>query len=289
MLSGGDVMIQVKMFGGLGNQMFQYAFAQYLRLNNNEVKINISDYRIHEHHNGFELGRVFGIRENIETKICHFAVNNSKVLNRLIAKLYKIRLSNEHEIYENNEAMSINASCFQEDLYFIGFWQNLLYVNPVEEKLKSTFVFPDLDRHNKEFIESLKDAETVSLHVRRGDYLKEMNLKSVCDRDYYHRAIDTISEHVESPQFVIFSDDPEWCRTEFDFINPIIVDWNKGENSFRDMQLMSICKHNIIANSTFSWWGAWLNQNTNKKVIIPMNWFVGRPGNTLINNGWISV
>ena len=282
-------MIQVKVFGGLGNQMFQYAFAQYLGINNNEVKINISDYKIHKHHNGFELERIFDIRENIESELCHFAVNNNKVLNRLITKICKIRLSNEHEVYENNEAMYIKASSFQEDIYFIGFWQNLCYVNPVKEKLDSTFVFPDLDKHNMVFLESLEDVETVSIHVRRGDYLKEKSLQSVCDRDYYHRAIKTISECVESPRFIVFSDDPEWCRTEFAFIKPIIVNWNNGNESYKDMQLMSKCKHNIIANSTFSWWGAWLNSNTNKKVIIPKNWFVGRPGNALIVDGWIGL
>ena len=95
---------------------------------------------------------------------------------------------------------------------------------------------------------------------------------AICSEKYFDSAIKYINERIPKPIFFVFSDDIEWCRTKLNIANAIYVDWNKDDNSFRDMQLMSMCKHNIICNSTFSWWGAYLNNNPDKIVIAPNKW-----------------
>src|SRR5690606_38192956 len=145
----------------------------------------------------------------------------------------------------------------------------------VAEELREHFQFPQItDIKNKELIQHIQQRNSVSLHVRRGDYLIASNqhLGSICDNAYYEKAITYINEKTDSPLFVIFSNDIPWCKETFNNIDAIFVDWNTGNQSYIDMQLMSLCKHNIIANSSFSWWGAWLNNNPDKIVVSPNKW-----------------
>ena len=117
---------------------------------------------------------------------------------------------------------------------------------------------------------------SVGIHVRRGDYLKEKQYLGICELDYYTKAIDIMKEHFVCPSFYIFSNDLEWCREKLEVLtgkeNTVYVDWNKGNESYQDMRLMSYCKGLIIANSSFSWWGAFLNQEENKFIVAPKRW-----------------
>jgi hypothetical protein len=134
---------------------------------------------------------------------------------------------------------------------------------------------------------------SVSIHIRCGDYLSPKYISiygGICTIEYYKRAISYILQTVDNPVFFIFSDDIEWTKDNITINNAIFVSNNKGINSFLDMYLMSICKHNIIANSSFSWWGAYLNKNKNKKVIMPNRWFNSKlPDPNVFDSKWIKL
>jgi hypothetical protein len=146
----------------------------------------------------------------------------------------------------------------------------------VEEEVKSIFSFrPITSKNNLYVLEHIQSKESVSMHVRRGDYVNNPILGGLVDVDYYMRAIACIKERTENPHFFVFSDDMKWvCNNILQHVDNIctIIDWNKKENSYLDMQLMSKCKHHIIPNSSFSWWGAYLADNKNKIVVTPRTW-----------------
>ena len=137
-----------------------------------------------------------------------------------------------------------------------------------------------------------KDENAVSLHIRRGDYLQPKHWAttgSVCQLPYYQNAIAEMSRRVASPSYYIFSDDIAWVKENLPLQNAVYIDWNTDEDSWQDMMLMSHCKHHIICNSTFSWWGAWLNPNMDKTVIVPSRWFQHSEAPDIYPTGWIKV
>ena len=181
----------------------------------------------------------------------------------------------------------------EDTAFYDGYWQNEGNFKHVRNKILEVYTFPEFtDERNIELAGRLKSANSVSCHVRRGDYLKEPNM-CVCAPNYYARAITEMNERVAPKLYVIFSDGIQWCKENLGGLigdrEVIFVDWNKGENSFRDLQLMTLCKHNIIANSSFSWWGAWLNRNVNKVVIAPEVWMNKPIVNDPICSDWIRV
>ena len=180
--------------------------------------------------------------------------------------------------------------------YFSGYWQTEKYFLPIEDKIRLAFKF-DLkkvnDRTNSLLLE-MKPQNAVSIHIRRGDYEYDLNAKEVlggiCDMEFYKKSIHYICEKNKDPFFYIFSDDCEWVMEHFSFLlNSSIVDWNKKADSWQDMMLMSQCKHNIIANSSFSWWGAWLNSNPQKIVIAPSKWFNNFDALDIVPESWIRI
>ena len=138
-----------------------------------------------------------------------------------------------------------------------------------------------MNEPNTQIFEKIEKTNTVSIHIRRGDYLKDKQRNNICNVEYYKLAIEKIKTYIEHPSFFVFSDDINWCKENFQNEEFNFIDWNTGNNSFIDMQLMSNCKHNIIANSSFSWWAAWLNINSNKIIIGPMYWFDNITSNML--------
>ncbi|ULT28973.1 alpha-1,2-fucosyltransferase [Sphingobacterium sp. E70] len=139
--------------------------------------------------------------------------------------------------------------------------------------LRQQLKFPTLEGAENIRVQHLiQQQNAISLHVRRGDYLQESLFKDICTEEYYQKSIQYMLETNESPLFIIFSNDIDWCKTHFKDLNAIFVEHNSGNNSFRDLQLMSQCNHHIIANSSFSWWGAWLNDSPDKIVVSPRKW-----------------
>lgn len=286
-------MLIVKIFGGLGNQMFQYAFYEFLKKNNDNVYIDISDFEIHKHHTGYELKRVFQVDANVANKemIRKIAINSNSICTRFIRKLCGIDIRKIGECKAHYHFINIRSQKIYQDIYFDGYWQNVDYLEPVREELEQVFQYRNiLTGKNKKLQNFIKENECVALHVRRGDYLNNNSLSSVCGIEYYRKAIGYIINKIDRKiTFVVFSDDIKWARENLPLPeDSIYVDWNTGEDSYMDMQLMDMCKHSIIANSTFSWWPAWLKSSRNDCIIImPEKWFANEGSERLNIKGSI--
>jgi len=290
-------MIISEIIGGLGNQMFQYAVGRALSLSmGSEFLLDLRKFKYYSLHNGFEIDRIFS---------APVAVASEKEISDLIGwrdnyiarKFYKkISFNNFFESSLKIEPTfgywdGINNS--NKSKYLSGYWQSEKYFKEFENTLRKDFSFQiPLDNENSEIASRISDSQAVSIHVRRGDYLTDVRtskIMSVCNVEYYHKAIKNITELVENPEFYIFSDDIEWSQNNLIIPFPTYyITNNYGAKCYVDMQLMSLCKHQIIANSTFSWWAAWLNPNKNKKVVAPNSWF-RKSLNTrdLIPTNWI--
>jgi hypothetical protein len=158
----------------------------------------------------------------------------------------------------------------------------------------NTFVFKNIDQRNRLIATEMQGLNAVSIHIRRGDYVKNELYNGACTLDYYRKAIDAISMRINDARFYLFSDDEQWAQDFLKIlsIQAVVIHWNKKADSYRDMYLMSQCKHHIIANSTFSWWGAWLNKNPQKTVIAPAIWFSDAPRDAdkdIIPDKWIRI
>lgn len=163
-------------------------------------------------------------------------------------------------------------------VYLAGYWQSEKYFSDASEAIRADFTFrTPLSKKNAELAERVGQTNSVSLHVRRGDYVSSAKTNAThgfCSLDYYRAAVLHMAAHIEQPEFFIFSDDMAWVKANLKIDFPCrYVDHNQGAESYNDMRLMSLCKHHVIANSSFSWWGAWLNPNPNKTVIAPRKWF----------------
>lgn len=268
---------------GLGNQMFQYAFYRALKKHypGTKVAADICNfYGSVNRHNGYELERVFGIKlpecdKRTAAALADFTPHSPhKILNRLF-QTRRILFGNKDSFVTQDDPTVFYPDVFAynplKSYMFRGNWINEDYFRDCRETLLEDFTFIDgMGEKNDMLLQRINKENAVSVHVRRGDYLKT-KMRHL-DRDYYTKAVALIEEKVPDPVFYIFSDDPVYVKEEFTFIAPErrnIVDWNKGAESFRDLQLMSCCKHNIIANSTFSFWGAYLNQYESRMIIAP--------------------
>lgn len=270
----------VKIIGGLGNQMFQYAF--YLSLKRNYpddiIKVDLSCFNGYPLHCGFELERIFQL-DMVQATFMDLLKNAYPYYNYRIWQLGKRILPNRKSIYFEPSDAYLDDIVYKDNTnkYYDGYWQNVFYFKNAEDVIKRTFVFPVLkDSRNLEIAERIKSVNSISIHVRRGDYLHHKLYKGICDIDYYCKGIEYLLKSIENPSFFIFSNDIDWCRANLvkylDKCNFCFINWNQDKDSYIDMQLMSLCKHNIIANSSFSWWGAWLNNNDGKIVISPRKW-----------------
>ncbi len=249
----------VKVQGGLGNQMFQYALYLSLKEIFNDVKLDITQFELYYDHYGYELEKVFGVNPELATK------DEIERLTSDGSSYYR-----ESQFNYDEEVLNLEG-----ERYFEGCWQSEKYFRNIEEIVREEFSYKhDLEGLNKETAEKINKGNSVSIHIRRGDYLGSDVHSGVCTPKYYYNAVNIIRNITGKPQYYIFSDDLKWSREN---IRPgpdtIYVDWNRGEDSYKDMHLMSLCKYNIIANSTFSWWAAWLNKNPIKMIIAPDRWF----------------
>ena len=180
-----------------------------------------------------------------------------------------------------------------EDAYLCGYWQSEKYFKDIREVILKEFTFPiQAVKSNVKLTDQMKLENSVSIHVRRSDYLTEQNLKvygNICTEKYYSNAINYIEGIIDNPHYYVFTDDLQWAKEYFKGDNYTIVSENRGKDSYIDMYLMSQCKHNIIANSSFSWWGAWLNQNPDKKVLAPKKWFHNHEKEEIVCEDWIRI
>lgn len=286
----------INILGGLGNQMF--VFAMYLALKeahpNEEIFLCRRSYVGYPLHNGYELDRIFGI-EAPEAKLSQLAkvaypFFNYKTwqLMRHVLPMRKSMVAGTTQIPFNYGEVTRTGNAFYD-----GYWQNENYFIAIRDTILKTFSFPVfMDSKNASLTEKLKSIRAASCHLRRGDYLLDP-IYGVCNIDYYAQAITELNAKANPDMYCIFSDDIKWCKNNLQEVigkkEVIFVDWNKGQDSFRDMQLMSLCHYNIIANSSFSWWGAWLNNHADKIVMAPERWMNKEIINDPICDSWTRI
>lgn len=295
-------MIIIKLKGGLGNQMFQYAFAKIIaRKNNTQLLIDNSFFNHGEKKIGatprnFELD-IFNISFKKATKQDLSYFYKLSFINKLKKKL---GLNYPKTYNEKSSKYNKLIELIKEPVYLSGYFQSFKYFLGHENFVRDIFSFPtsNLNDENIILLETIKNSESVSIHIRRGDYVSDVHTQKFhgnCSLNYYFAAIKLIKSQVDISQLIFFSDDMDWVREQFIDLpqSKLFVTDNAGDNSWKDMFLMSSCKHNIIANSSFSWWGAWLNKNPNKIVVAPKNWFTNPIQNKetcdLIPAKWIRI
>lgn len=295
-------MIISRLNGGLGNQMFQYALGRVIsKLNNSELYLDLSLYKNQHELNtirNFELSIFPNIKSTEISLLILNKFTKSNKLKLLLNHFLKLDLKAypSNWIRENNHQFHPEILKLRGDYLLDGYWQTEKYFKKYRKLILNDFSFPKkISKRNKDIINLIKDKEAVSIHIRRGDYVSNKLTNSyhgVCSPNYYKKAILLIKNKIKKPSFIIFSDNINWCKKNL--LVPkksLFIDHNTEKKSFEDMRLMSLCKHNIIANSSFSWWGAWLNQNKNKIIIAPDPWFKNKEAKKreTVPSHWIKI
>ena len=252
--------------GGLGNQMFEYAFYLACKQIGIRIKLNRDLYEINRMHNGYLLGEVFGVSNG---EVCR-SNKLSVLFTRIMRKYHPLNL-----VYTEQPLLYCEDAFLTKKKVYDGCFIHPRYFEGIEDIIHQSFVFRKIDLNNVNLGNKMSCEDSVSLHIRRGDFLNNP-IYGVCDEDYYRKSVEYIKQKIEKPIFYIFSDDQEWSEN---LIKKLGVDYfmvssNKGKDSYKDMYLMTRCRHNVIANSTFSWWGAWLNENKDKIVVSPNKWTI---------------
>lgn len=286
-------MIISRIRGGLGNQMFQYAIARSMALRNNDVfKLDTSFYAQQSLRN-YDLGK-FSIMEAIASAQEIRRLRGRHETLRRAALSLGVTLPRPRSYKAEKQITIFDEDIYRSsgDVYLDGFWQNESYFKEVRDVIIQDFSAREgISREAEKYKKSMEHCIGVSLHVRRGDYVFNTHTNSIhglCSLDYYHQATEYMTSVLDgSVKFYVFSDDIPWCSQNLDFIeNRVLV--NDTMSSVDDLMLMKTCQHNIIANSSFSWWGAWLNDNPDKIVISPSAWVVLNPeGLTWVPSDWL--
>lgn len=270
-------MIIVRMRGGLGNQMFQYAACKTLALlKNTELKLDDYSYKTFGKRE-LELYK-FSIVERLasEKEINDFLGSYKfiRYIHRRINTPFLSKFIYRQPFFHFDEDFFM----IPDNAYVSGYFQSQKYFEPCKDKIRKIFWQPELLQGvNEKLMNIILSTNSVSVHIRRGD--KVLNPKYAyfygsLDIEYYKNALNKISQYFDNLKFYVFSDDISWCKQNLPGeYNYEYISNNTGKNSYLDILLMGCCNHNIIANSSFSWWGAWLNNNSGKMVIAPKKWF----------------
>ncbi len=267
----------VNILGGLGNQLFQYAMAIALKEDypHEEIKLNKSAFIGYPLHNGFELDRLFDIEFKFATFYDLVKVAYPWVHYRLWQVGRRILPNRKSMIWDKDCKEMSDISVFNDKSYFDGYWQEAKFIERHRNKIRESFVFPAIeDERNTDIVNFIQERSPAFIHIRRGDYNNHPVYGGVCTLEYYKNAISKLISDYNFRDFLIFSNDISWCKENLSSIindfNTIYIDWNKGDKSYIDMQLMSLCSAGIVANSSFSWWGAFLSNSD--IILCPEHW-----------------
>ena len=277
--------------------MFQYAAGRALSLRlNRELTLDVSAFDNYSLHQGFELSRVFAMSQDFASDQDLRSVlgwQRSALLRSVLARRPLAALKSQRFVTEPHFHYWADFDKLDDNVYLSGYWQSEKYFNSVLSQIREDFSFRlQLKGENMALADRLRETQAISLHVRRGDYAsnpQNTSTHGLCSLDYYSAAIARIACYIEKPEFFIFSDDIDWVKANLLLNYPHhFVANNQGSASHIDMRLMSLCRHHVIANSSFSWWGAWLNSSADKLVIAPRQWFTGSADvSDLFPNNWV--
>lgn len=288
-------MVVTKLMGGLGNQLFQYAAARHIaEINNAELKIDVSFFETYELHT-YSIW-AFNIQERFASKgeVAALSISEQGIAQRSVRRA--LRLSPKRaqtHIREKQFHFDPDILKLPGGVCLDGYWQSEKYFIDIEGIIRREFTVKTKQcGKDKELAELISSCESTSLHIRRGSYLHPPynSTHGICKLDYYFRCVEILTKSVKNPHFFVFCDDPEWARHNLKLPYPVTyVEHNGPDKDYEDLRLMSQCKNHIVANSTFSWWGAWLSPYKEKTVFAPRKWFAKSDINTedLIPSGWI--
>lgn len=288
----------VEVTGGLGNQMFQYAFGKYLKKKypNEEIKFDLGYYSLDNSIRKYELEEAFDLHLSTASKkeireIRGYYQFDSRWI-RMINSILKGDKSDNCEIIENlDKSVEDNKIDSPDSMYYSGYWQSEKYFLNFRKELILDFSF-SIDSSStemKRLCEEIENSFSVALHVRLEDYLQGNNYSvygNICTSDYYKEAVDLIQKTYPDAVFYLFTTDYQKAMDILPGTENYRIVQYSGQKDYYDMYLMSRCKCNIIANSTFSWWGAWLNQNSDKTVLCPSKWFNNHDVYNQYCDGW---
>lgn len=287
-------MIVMKIHGGIGNQMFQYALGRYLAMRlKTDLKLDVSFYQKESKRytprtfqlDLFNTDLVFATEKDLSQILgLSFLKEPNRLLNRLGINILPNYYSEKSHNF-NSEVLSL-----KDNTYLEGYWQTPQYFEEIESYIRQEFVFKEaVNASNITLEQEILASKSVAIHIRRGDYLNNP-VHNVFDISYLEKGIsfmyDTLGDKIH---LFIFSDDLKWCRDNLDKVYPNLSrTYCDGGNAKEDLQLMSMCQHFIIANSSFSWWAAWLGSATLKKVVAPQKWFNGTTfdGSDILPKDW---
>jgi Glycosyl transferase family 11 len=290
-------MIVMKIHGGLGNQMFQYALGRHLALRLKTVlKLDVSFYqkesKRHTTRNFqldvFKTDVTFATEKDLKQILgMSFLREPNRLLNRFGINILSHYYSEKTHNF-NSEVLNL-----KDNAYLEGYWQTPQYFDEIEDIIRTDFVFKEtVNASNASLAHQIEPTESVAIHIRRGDYLNNPR-HNVFDISYIEKGIAFMQDSLgDKIRLFIFSDDLPWCRENLNMLYPNIPrSYCDGGNGKEDFQLMSMCKHFIIANSSFSWWAAYLSTNSDKIVIAPKKWFNDERINSsdLIPQNWIQI
>lgn len=273
-------MIAVKLQGGLGNQMFQYAAARVIGGNKGPVYFDTTFLKTQNISSDQFTARRYELHifSNLKVKIAGRLLlkilleenKGYKVMRKIFFRGFTKLVQAENDLIKDWGAV-------KQPVYLDGYFQSEKYFRSIRNNLLSEFSFPEIAAGDTALAKIQSDHHSVAIHVRRGDYLKAdlKNYHGILPLSYYKKAIQEINNKVRDPFYYIFSDDTEWCRLNFQFLQDrwLIIDKSNPGEAWKDLFLMTQCRHHIIANSSYSWWGAWLSVRENGCNIAPQNWF----------------
>lgn len=288
-------MIVVRLIGGLGNQMFQYAAAKSLAIKNNvSLALDLSAFAKQK------SSEVFTKRD---FALGHFDINTFILKNNEFDYLFqngfpgklKKFLSGYHYYYDYNLSYYPTFFDLKKKTYLEGYFQSEKYFSGIRPQLLKDFTVGSVNTSNPLF-NQIKNCESVAIHLRRGDFSEKTKIHErhgTCSLEYYQEAINMINTRISSPLFFVFSDDISWAKKSLNNMvtDCIFVEPAENKTYVDDFLLMKACQHHIIANSTFSWWAAWLNENDRKMVIAPEKWLNDNTIDTsdVIPQSWIKI
>ena len=278
--------------GGLGNQMFQYAAGKTLaQLNNTSLKLDVSEFDKNKLRSfdllSFETNILPASKQDI----------NNLLPSHNFEKAFQYFSPLKKRSYYREKSFSFDEKVLRlgKNVYLKGYFQSEKYFLPAKNIIKKDFTFKgSVVNHLAEFASQLNNTSSVSIHVCRGDFSKNPAMSEyhgTLEKEYYIAAINLVRSKIENPIFYFLSDDINWVKENLSIPNAFYLSGSITKNHFEDLYLMSKCQHNIIANSSFSWWGAWLNDNQNKIIIAPEKWFNKGPKDTqdVIPSEWIKI
>lgn len=286
-------MVVTQLLGGLGNQMFQYAAGRALAVKlETELALDafaFKDYTLRR----YELGKF-----NINEKFCSPVLVRDGVLRTGLSKAFS-RFGIGLEVRREKRNFVFDPDFFaasKRDIYIKGYWQSPRYFLGIRDQLRREFSLKAVaGDQNAQYSRNARAGHSVSVHVRRGDYITNADAARFhghCGLDYYQRASEFIADRVQVSEFFVFSDDHKWARENLKFPAKVsFVDINSSDSGEQDLDIMRNCRHHIIANSSFSWWAAWLSASEDKIVICPEKW-VTDPSvqvQDLIPDSWIKL